>query len=286
MGIERKYEQTVLNQETHFVRDGGLVIQDRNANNTVVNEYTRGLSLGGGIGGLLNLKQSGVNYAYLYDGSGNVEVVLNSVQTVVATYRYDPFGNLTAKTGTLNQPYMFSTKRYDPAFGIVFYEARPYLSAIVKWMTRDPLGEEGGLNLYAFVGNNPVNWVDPWGLSTLVFDRAAGRIYLDDSNGNEVGNWPAGTYQYAYHTPHPESGVNDAYGSYGNYVFSVPNRSGMGVHSGRANQNGPQHPTNGCIRTTDDATDQIGQTHAVDPLTVLIVSDGLINPRPGDLQCE
>jgi uncharacterized protein RhaS with RHS repeats len=33
-----------------------------------------------------------------------------------------------------------------------------------RWTTRDPLGEHGGLNLYAFVGNNPVNWGDPWGL--------------------------------------------------------------------------------------------------------------------------
>ena len=47
---------------------------------------------------------------------------------------------------------------------MIQYEFRNYLPAIGRWMTRDPLGEAGGLNLYAFVGNNPVNWVDPWGL--------------------------------------------------------------------------------------------------------------------------
>ena len=48
---------------------------------------------------------------------------------------------------------------------MIQYEFRNYLPAIGRWMTRDPLGEAGGLNLYAFVGNNPVNWVDPWGLT-------------------------------------------------------------------------------------------------------------------------
>jgi len=109
-GIERTYENTVLTQETRFVRDGGLVVQERNGSNAVTREYTWGLSLGGG---LLNLKQNGSHYSYLYDGNGNVDAVLNASQAVAAAYRYDPFGNLTAKTGTLNQPYGFSTKRYD-----------------------------------------------------------------------------------------------------------------------------------------------------------------------------
>ncbi|GAK50180.1 YD repeat protein [Candidatus Moduliflexus flocculans] len=47
---------------------------------------------------------------------------------------------------------------------MVQYEFRNYLPHLKRWMTRDPLGEADGLNLYAFVGNNPVNWVDPWGL--------------------------------------------------------------------------------------------------------------------------
>ncbi len=41
---------------------------------------------------------------------------------------------------------------------------RFYNPSIERWMNRDPLGEEGGINLYAFVQNNPVRWIDPWGL--------------------------------------------------------------------------------------------------------------------------
>jgi RHS repeat-associated protein len=120
--------------------------------------------LGGGIGGLLNLNTAGQNYAYLYDGKGNVEAVLDAAQNVVAAFRYDPFGVLLNQTGSLKQAYGFSTKRTDPRTGIVFYQYRPYGPGSGRWFTRDPLGEAGGMNLYAFVGNNAVNWVDPWGL--------------------------------------------------------------------------------------------------------------------------
>ncbi|GAK50176.1 YD repeat protein [Candidatus Moduliflexus flocculans] len=175
--IVKRLENGVVKEETRFVRDGGLIIQERNASNAVTRQYAWGLNLGGGIGGLLNQRRSGKDYAYLYDASGNVEAVLNASQQVVAAYRYDPFGTLLANTGTFDQPFQFSTKRADARIGIVQYEFRNYLPVIGRWMTRDPLGEAGGLNLYAFVGNNPVNWVDPWGLASCNQQQ---RNFFDD----------------------------------------------------------------------------------------------------------
>jgi uncharacterized protein RhaS with RHS repeats len=112
--------------ETRIVRDGFLAVQERDENNTVLREYTWGLNLGGGIGGLLNLKQGGQDYAYLYDGKGNVAAVLDASQAVVAAYRYAPFGKLLAQTGSLTQPFGFSTKRYDTQTGLIYYGYRFY----------------------------------------------------------------------------------------------------------------------------------------------------------------
>ena len=92
------------------------------------------------------------------------------------------------------------------------------------------------------------------------------------------GPWASGTYNYDYHTTHPDDAPDSAYGSNGNSVFDVPGCVGCGVHSGRANRtdragrSGTQHATNGCIRTTDEATSEIQRLiqngDPVDTLTV------------------
>ncbi|MCP4021329.1 MAG: RHS repeat-associated core domain-containing protein, partial [Desulfobacteraceae bacterium] len=63
-----------------------------------------------------------------------------------------------------DQPFMFSTKRYLAGPGLNYYGYRFYQPKVGRWLKRDPLQEAGGLNLYGFVLNNPVNWVDPLGL--------------------------------------------------------------------------------------------------------------------------
>jgi len=160
----KKFDNGVLTNDTRFVRAGFLPIQERDGSNAVTREYTWGMDMGGGIGGLLNLRQGGQDYSYLYDGKGNVMALIDGNQQVVASYRYDEFGKLLKKTSSLDQPYRFSTKQYDEETGLSYYGYRFYSPAIGRWMTRDPLGEAGGINLYGFVGNNPVNRIDPTGL--------------------------------------------------------------------------------------------------------------------------
>jgi RHS repeat-associated protein len=80
-------------------------------------------------------------------------------------YAYDPFGVLMKNTALLDQPYMFSTKEYDAETGLSYYGYRYYNASIGKWTTRDPMGEAGGYNLYGFVGNNPVDYIDLLGLA-------------------------------------------------------------------------------------------------------------------------
>jgi RHS repeat-associated protein len=71
---------------------------------------------------------------------------------------------LMEKTGTFDQPFRFSTKRYDEDTGLSYYGYRFYSASLGRWITRDPLGEAGGINLYGFVGNNAISGIDPHGL--------------------------------------------------------------------------------------------------------------------------
>lgn len=116
----------------------------------------------------------------------------------------------------------------------------------------------------------------------MEFDRENGIVTIYDNQGSQVGQfpaannttpssngpWPNGIYDFSYYNPHPESGPTGPYGSHGNFVFDVPGRSGMGIHSGRR---GPQSATLGCIRTTDEATDFLRDLHLNDPLTTITV---------------
>ncbi|MBI4683442.1 MAG: RHS repeat-associated core domain-containing protein, partial [Nitrospirae bacterium] len=178
----KKFEDYTITNIIRFVRAGFLPIQERDENNQIVNEYTWGLDMGGGIGGLLNLNQSGQDYSYLYDGKGNVMAVIDGNQQVAASYRYDVFGMPLKKVATLDQPFRFSTKQYDERTGLSYYGYRFYNPSIGRWITRDPLGEAGGINLYGFVGNNPVNFVDPLGLENL--RRPDSRYYF-----GRLGSW-------------------------------------------------------------------------------------------------
>ena len=80
-------------------------------------------------------------------------MVLDRMQGVSAAYRYDPFGTLLAKRGA-TQPFGFSTKRTDAATGLVYFGSRFYAPHLGRWLTKAPLGEAGGLNLYAYVGKH------------------------------------------------------------------------------------------------------------------------------------
>ncbi len=65
----------------------------------------------------------------------------------------------------MEQPFRFSTKYYDGGTGLVDFGYRFYVAEIGRWLSLDPLGIGGGINLYSYVGSNPINNVDFLGLS-------------------------------------------------------------------------------------------------------------------------
>ena len=152
----------VKTEEKRRVFDGMDVVQERNA----ANEVTAQLVRDGNISGILSRTTAAGAAFYGYDGNGNVTLLTDASGADVAHYRYDAWGNTLEAVGPRagENPYRFSTKEVHAASGLIDFGLRFYSPSMGRWINRDPLGEEGGINLYAMVGNSPVNGVDEYGL--------------------------------------------------------------------------------------------------------------------------
>jgi RHS repeat-associated protein len=147
---------------------------------TLRDTFTWGLDLSntlqgaGGVGGLLATRwvnaAGSPDYFPTYDGNGNVSEYLTSAGGVAVHYQYDPFGNLTEVTGDLSTrfQYRFSTKPRDINTGLYYYGYRQLNPLTGRWVSRDPIEEAGGVNLYGFAGNDSLNLVDLLGLMRIL----------------------------------------------------------------------------------------------------------------------
>jgi RHS repeat-associated protein len=164
---------------SHPLLFGRHIAELRASDNALVRTYVWGLDLSGteqgagGLGGLLMFTHHGspvATHFSAYDGNGNgVVLVSASDGSPTARYEYGPFGEpirVTGPAAALN-PFRFSTKRVDPTTDLLLYEYRPYRPTLGRWLSRDPLDEQGGYNLYAFVLNESVNEFDIHGLWTM-----------------------------------------------------------------------------------------------------------------------
>lgn len=105
-----------------------------------------------------------VPYYYVRDGLGSLRELIGAGGAIAAQYDYDPYGNQTVLSGTIGSDIGYAGYFNHAASGLEFALARAYDPVHARWLNRDPLGELGGINLYAYVGDNPVTLEDPLGL--------------------------------------------------------------------------------------------------------------------------
>jgi RHS repeat-associated protein len=171
----------------NFVYDGWNPVVIVNQANSLVASFVWGLDLSGsmqgagGVGGLLmeNLVGNGAQFVG-YDGNGNVVALVNTTNgAATANYEYGPFGEelrMSGATAKLN-PIRFSSKYDDDESDFLYYGYRYYNPSNGRWLSKDPMQEQGGLNIYGFVGNQPNNQIDVLGLSEKVVSWWGGMFY-------------------------------------------------------------------------------------------------------------
>jgi RHS repeat-associated protein len=119
------------------------------------------------VGGLLAITSGSTSQLPFCDGNGNIVGTIDAATGQrTAEYEYGPFGELLRATGPMASanPFRFSTHYTDQETGLVYAKRRYYQPATGRWLSRDPIGEQGGANLFAYVLNSPVRFFDPFGL--------------------------------------------------------------------------------------------------------------------------
>jgi RHS repeat-associated protein len=128
--------------------------------------------------------------------------LISTTGTVASQYTYDPYGNQTIVSGSASD-IGYAGYFYHAVSGLDFALYRAYDPAHARWLNRDPIGEAGGTNMYAYVGGNPISRIDPQGLATLVI--GSGPIASNPAGHVALAFTGQGVYSYGTADPYGAS---------------------------------------------------------------------------------
>lgn len=201
-------EHTEHTETTTFhVYDGNECVADVDASGNPLRTYTWGQ----GIDDLLAVtvyacqpnspQPAASSYYAVKDHLGSVHALVDASGQLAASYTYDAWGNVQSAVGNgqsaVLSRFLFQGREYSFATGLTNFRARWYDPATGRWLSKDPIGLEGGLNLYEFCGDDPVNYRDPWGFAWItvhVDDRTSGSGSSGSAGSNSGHGWTTITY--------------------------------------------------------------------------------------------
>ncbi|MBQ8722780.1 MAG: RHS repeat-associated core domain-containing protein [Opitutales bacterium] len=139
----------------------------------------------------LAIKKDGTWFTYGYDITKNICEVFGQHGYIRTEYSYAPFGAVT-ESGDVTQPFQWSSEHYDSELDLVYYNYRHYSPDWGRWLSRDPIAEFGGINLYGITGNRISYLSDLLGMESIpasVWDEIEERVKKEVNKLAE--NWDA-----------------------------------------------------------------------------------------------
>jgi RHS repeat-associated protein len=156
----RRANKTVSGTSTNYLYDGPNVVQELSTTTLTANMLT------GGLDEIFMRSDAGGTWSYLRDGLGSTLALADSSSTIQSQYTYNSFGGTTSD-GVASDNATQYTGRENDGTDLYYYRARYYSPSLQRFISEDPIGLGGGINLYAYVSNDPGNLTDPEGLQPV-----------------------------------------------------------------------------------------------------------------------
>jgi RHS repeat-associated protein len=159
-GWGRRVRKTVGATRTDYVLDADHVIAEANGS-TLLRSY----AYYPGVDLPHSVKVGSAVYYYVTETPGHVSGLVDESNQLKNQYEYTPFGEPITATEQVAQPLRFGAREYDSETKLYFHRARYYDPHVGRFISEDPIGLAGGLNKFAYAGNDPIQNLDPFGLS-------------------------------------------------------------------------------------------------------------------------
>jgi RHS repeat-associated protein len=159
-GTGRRVRKTVGSAIYKYVYDGDQILTiDSLGTRVRTYSYYPGIDQPHSV-----ITSAGNRYYYLSEvGAGTVWGLIDTVGGIKNRYQYAPFGTSEVASELVANPFRYTGREYDPETQLYFYRARYYDPSLARFISEDPIGENGGANEYAYASNDPINRSDPSG---------------------------------------------------------------------------------------------------------------------------